>query len=261
MPIADPGLPAGFIRFTTQRATVVCAAHVERALRVALDGGTLHEFAARQPGARPLAGRGVAFAASLPDAVERVVVRRNRHGGWFATLTGDLFAPPTRAPHELEVAEHLRARHVPTPRMLGYVLYPAGPFRRVDVMTREVAPSVDLSSALMSRDAPARANALAASAALVRSLSDAGARHRDLNIKNILLHEPPSGRVEALVLDVDRVTFGLDPSDALAANLTRLLRSARKWRTERGAQVTADELEAFTVLARAPDVASPITLS
>ena len=59
--------------------------------------------------------------------------------------------------------------------------------------------------------------------------------YHDLNVKNVLLARTETGLV-AHLLDVDRVTFGAPRSDEIArANAARLLRSARKWRDERGA--------------------------
>jgi hypothetical protein len=261
MRAAEPAVPAGFVRFMVHGAEVVCADHIEAGLREAISGKTLYDFAATHREARILAGRGIAYAVPLPDGIERVVVRHNRHGGLLARATRDLFAPPTRAPYELAIAERLRILGVPTPRMLGYVIYPAGPFRRADVLTREVPRSADLSVALASTDFVDRRAALAAAASLIHTLSDAGARHHDLNIKNVLLHETSRSVRQALVLDVDRVTLGDSPFDALNANLARLLRSARKWRGAGRAQVTERELEEFVSLAGAPGVARAITLS
>ena len=83
--------------------------------------------------------------------------------------------------------------------------------------------------------------ALDATATLLARLSDAGARHHDLNVKNVLLagdRETPG----ALVLDVDRITFGERASDALRRNLDRLERSARKCRDQLGAAVSEEDL-------------------
>jgi hypothetical protein len=261
MRAAEPGVPAGFVRFTVHGTEIVCAGHIEAALREAVSGRTLYAFAATHHEARALAGRGIAYAVPLPGDIERVVVRHNRHGGLLAPATRDLFAPPTRAPYELAIAERLRILGVPTPRMLGYVIYPAGPFRRADVLTREVPGSADLSTALSSTDSIDRRAALAAAASLIHTLSDAGARHHDLNIKNVLLHEDTRPVRQALVLDVDRVTLGEPPFDALNANLARILRSARKWREAGRTQVTERELEEFVSLAGVPGIARAITLS
>lgn len=242
---AGARLPADFTRFTVGRAEIVCAPHVADALRQMVATGTVYDAAARHPEARALAGRGTAYAVPLPGTTERAVVRHNRHGGLLAPVTGDLFRAPSRAPLELELSRRLTEHGVPTPTVLAYAIYsvPFG-FCRVDVVTREVPSSFDLSVAFMSSDAALRARAIAAAADLVIALSAVGAHHVDLNIKNVLLH--PSSRddslLEAMVLDLDRVRFD-EPEIVFDWNLERLLRSARKWRDERGAQVTQPELD------------------
>ena len=81
--------------------------------------------------------------------------------------------------------------------------------------------------------------------ALVQVMNDAGVRHHDLNVKNVLL-APRADGLSAYLLDVDRVTFGARGSAEIArANVARLLRSARKWRDERGALFDERELAAL----------------
>lgn len=242
---AGAPLPADFTRFTAGRAEVVCAAHIAGSLREIVASGTVYEFAARHPSARALAGRGTAYAIPLPQSTEQVVVRHNRHGGLLAPLTGDLFRAPSRAPLELTLSQRLIEHGVRTPAVLAYALYPAPfGFCRVDVVTREVLRSFDLAVAFMSDDASLRARAIVATAKLVLALSAVGAHHVDLNIKNVLLHTagPDDGALEAMVLDLDRVRFD-EPEIVFDWNLERLLRSARKWREERGALVTQAELD------------------
>jgi hypothetical protein len=254
-------LPAGFVRFVIDNSEVVCAKHVSDAVVEALDVGTLYQYAASHSEARALAGRGVAYAVPLPGDVEHVVVRHNRHGGMLAPITADLFRPPTFAPRELSISERLRRAGVPTPVLLGYVVYaaPAG-FRRADVMTREIRPSHDLSTAIMSDDRSVRERALAATAVLVAAMNRAMARHHDLNVKNVLLRDGADGSVDAFVLDVDRVAFVSGTDVALEANVARLLRSARKWQTRHGAPVTAAELDALAAAVRdRPAVASTLS--
>ena len=243
--------PPGFVRFTVDRSTVTCAAHVAEPMRVALRGQTLYEYAERHALARALAGRGVVYAVPLPHDAERVVIRHNHHGGLLAAIRGDVFIPPTRAPRELLISERLREHGVPTPTMLGYVTYAAlAGFLRVDVMTREVPNAVDLAVSLRSPVPLERTRALEATARLVSALSDLGARHHDLNAKNVLVHQSPGLSLEALVLDVDRVTFADGVDDAREQNLARLLRSARKWQSHQSASVTDEELADFVALVR-----------
>ncbi len=245
-------VPPGYVRFTLDGTDVVCLMPVEHAVRTALARGTLYEYAKAHADARSLAGRAPAYAVPLPGDVDRAVVRHNNHGGLFARVTGDLFRTPGRAPRELETSERLRSSGVPTPVLLAYTIYraPVG-LCRSDVLTREVPDSFDLAAALMSDDAALRAESWTAAARLVAVLSQSGARHHDLNAKNILLGRAPDGGVDPFVLDVDRVTFDdATGAGALAANVARLVRSARKWRDLHGAHVSESELTAFTALAR-----------
>jgi tRNA A-37 threonylcarbamoyl transferase component Bud32 len=255
-------LPAGYVRFIVDGAEVVCIDSAVDAIREALRGGSLFEYAGSHVHARTLMGRGVVFAAPLPSSDERVVVRHNRHGGMLARVTRDLFRGETRAPHELRVSERLRERGVPTPAIVSYVVYPvAFGFKRVDVATREIPDSADLSTALMSNDADRRGKAIRATADLVVTLSNAGARHADLNVKNILLRNTDDGSFDAVVLDVDRITFDEHAVPVLELNLARLLRSARKWQTRYGAWVTDAELDGLAALVRERRPPMPLSTS
>jgi hypothetical protein len=144
---------------------------------------------------------------------------------------------------------------VPTPEVVAYAMRDAGlagRLARSEVTTREIAPSMDLAAALAEGRPPEqRQLALDAAAQLVAKLAEAGARHHDLNLKNVLLAEEPTG-LQAYVLDVDRVTFHSAGTAALLrVNLARLLRSARKWRDRWGAPITDAELQALVARARA----------
>ncbi|HVB30813.1 MAG TPA: lipopolysaccharide kinase InaA family protein [Gemmatimonadaceae bacterium] len=234
--------PPGYERARVGRAELVARHELVPALREILAGGTVYAYAAGRPDHTRMTGRQPAYAIALPGG-ERVVVRHNRHGGTFAGMTRDLFHLPTRAPLELAISARLAGAGVPTPLMLGYVVYPvAGVLARSDVMTREIAPGRDLAAALgPAEPASARAAAIAATATLVAVLSRAGARHHDLNVKNVLLAGDVAAPT-AYLLDVDRVTFHADRGHCLETNLARLERSARKWRDRFGAPVTDDDL-------------------
>lgn len=246
----DADLPPGFVRFMVAGSEVVCAEHSVDPIREALSAGTLFEYAASHVHARTLMGRGVVFSAPLPQGGGRVVVRHNHHGGMFARFTRDLFWGETRAPLELRISERLHEYNVPTPAIVAFVVYPvAFGFKRVDVATREVPNSADLSTALMSQDAEHRMKAIRATADLVLTLSNAGARHADLNIKNVLLRTNHDGSFDAIALDVDRITFD-EPEIVLEQNLQRLLRSARKWQMRYLACVTDAELDELAGLVR-----------
>jgi hypothetical protein len=167
-------------------------------------------------------------------------------------VTGDRFLPPTRAPHELKTALRLAEAGVATPEVIAYATYPAGAvFRRSDVATREVVGGRNLGEVLAA-DASAvdREAVLAATAELLRALERAGARHPDLNAGNVLIVAAAGGGYRALVLDVDRVSFGKggDPRVG-AANVRRLVRSARKLRSHGRLAITDDELSRLATAA------------
>ena len=223
--------PAGYERLAAGDAVAVARADAAAALGAVLARGTLYDWAAAHPALCELAGRAPAYAVPLGDTV-RVVVRHSRHGGLLAPLTGDRFLAPTRAPHELRTALRLREAGVPTPDVVATVVYAAGPLlRTADVATEEVADARDLSAALAAPDAATRDRAVEATVALLRRLDAAGARHPDLNLKNVLVAADAAGDVTAQVIDVDRVRFAApgDPA-ARAANVRRLARSLAKWR-------------------------------
>jgi hypothetical protein len=244
-------LPAGYVRITAGQCDAVVRIEHEGDARILLAEGTLYDAAARDLAARAMQGRGVVYAIALPATRTRAVVRRNRHGGLFAPLTRDLFLPPTRAPHELDVALRLLALGVPTPPVLMYGRERVhGAFRRADVVTREILGSSDLASFLGPEVADAERDAAwMATRQLLLTLSQAGVRHHDLNVKNVLL-ATERGVLTAYTLDVDRVTFGDGNAESVrAGNARRLLRSALKWRETRGSAVGEGEIEMLEELA------------
>jgi 3-deoxy-D-manno-octulosonic acid kinase len=164
----------------------------------------------------------------------------------FASLTGDRFMSPTRAPYELDVSLALAKLGIATPEILAYAVYPPGGIlQRSDVCSREVPAARDLADILVRGNDAERAAALASTARLVGSLARAGARHHDLNAKNVLVSAE-----RAYVLDVDRVALGLEPEAALEGNLGRLRRSLRKWRDRFDARVTDADITGLEHAAR-----------
>jgi RIO-like serine/threonine protein kinase len=118
-------------------------------------------------------------------------------------------------------------------------------FRRSDVATREIPNGHDLSVALAKVvDHDHRKMVLDAIVKLLRSLTNAGAHHQDLNLKNVLLTAGTGEGLDAHVLDVDRVRFSSPGSPLVAkANLERLIRSLRKWRDTRELPYSAEDEE------------------
>jgi 3-deoxy-D-manno-octulosonic acid kinase len=242
-------VPTGYTRFEVQDATVVARTDASAGIRDALTVcRTLHGWASTLPGAKAYEGRATAWGARLPQTGIDIVVRHAQHGGLLAALTGDRFWYPGRAPWELEVSARLRSAGVPTPEMIAYVLYPAGPgFCRCDVATRRLPGGADFPALFAESDDETRAALLVATGVLLRALQNIGAHHPDLNARNIYVARDGSAW-RAYVLDVDRVRF-LPPHDARvgARNFARLSRSLRKLR-DRRALAVPDEL--IAVLAK-----------
>ncbi|MEP7086090.1 MAG: lipopolysaccharide kinase InaA family protein [Gemmatimonadota bacterium] len=240
-------VPPGYVALRASGIEGAALATLEAPLREALADGTFYGFAEHHAEARSFEGRGLAYAVPLASG-DRVVVRRSRHGGLLGGLRDDKFLGGTRAPHELELSRKLRRLGVATPEIVAYATYPAGAmFRRADVVTREVPRSRDLAAALgaLSRS-DSKHSLIAATGKLLASLSIAGARHPDLNIKNILIADNNYGGVEAYALDVDRVWFDTPGKQSiLEANLRRLSRSAVKWRRMQGLPIEEADLLAI----------------
>jgi hypothetical protein len=85
----------------------------------------------------------------------------------------------------------------------------------------------------------------------------AGARHHDLNLKNVLIASRTPAPI-GYVLDVDRVEFGRAGDLAIAdANLARFTRSARKWRSLYGARLEDSALAELAASVRSAAAARP----
>lgn len=237
-------LPQGYVRVEVSKAQVVAHHRVADAVREAMTAGTLYAWGAAHPERRQMQGRLPVYAVPLTPDGPNVVVRHVTHGGLMAPLLRDLFIAPTRAPLELATSLLLARAGVPTPPVAAYAVYPVAPLvRRADVMTIAL-PGDDLGHALRSATSDAdRARLVAPVAALLGSLTQAGAWHPDLNVKNILLVPDDAGELHPAVLDVDRVRF-VPPSDPnlREANFQRLARSAAKWRAAHGVGFTDAEL-------------------
>jgi hypothetical protein len=252
--------PAGYERLRRPGVDTVARAPLANAVSEALSAGSLYEYAAHHPEARPVRGRGVAYAVPLPDGATRVVVRRSRHGGWLAPLTGEIFLSPTRAPHELEVSLRLAREGIPTPEVIAYSTYEVAPLlRRADVATREVTGAHDLAKTLARDPDPAAVrNVVRVVARLLARMAAAGVRHPDLNVRNVLIASDENGHQEAWLLDVDRVWFDTPRHPRVReANLSRFARSARKLRQREALPIGDGEMALLTVLAREEEEALP----
>lgn len=247
-------IPKDYSRLTVGTTHVIAHESCVEWANSVLRERTLYQWAASQPDRRDLGGRVPAYSVLLPGQERRVVVRHSHHGGVLGRLQGDLFVPPTRAPYELLVSHILAGVGVRTPLVVAIAVYPAKRvLRRSDVVSLEL-PGRDLGKALRDEpDADVRRGWLDSIAALIRSLTNVGAWHPDLNVGNVLLVESAPNAWDAYVLDIDRLQFA-PPSDPNVrdANLDRLERSIRKLRARFGAGFDDAEIRQLRELASTP---------
>jgi len=175
------------------------------------------------------AGRGATGLVALAAGGPAAVVRRLQHGGLLGPLLGERYLSATRALHELEVTARLRAAGAPVPEPVFALALRRGPFWTHALATLYEEGAVDALQFLASSPDESRVlRAAAAIGAAVRRFHDAGGRHPDLHVKNLLLRETRAG-AEAIVIDLDRGAAGAKPGlPARARELGRLWRSLTK---------------------------------
>ncbi len=176
-------------------------------------------------------GRGATVVLE-PREGERLLVRRVLHGGMLGPLLGASLLGLARPLRELAGTALLRSRGAPVPRpAFVWGERRLGPFYRAAVATCLEEESLDALGFLES--SPSRARTLRAAGAAgraIRRLHDAGGRHADLHIKNLLLREHEV-ETECIVIDLDRIRVAepLGPRRRMQ-ELMRLMRSLLKRR-------------------------------
>jgi 3-deoxy-D-manno-octulosonic acid kinase len=173
-----------------------------------------------------------------------VVVRPFRRGGLPGRLVRDTYWGRDPRPfRELRRMAALRALGAPVVEVLGAaVRWRLFFWYRGWLVTRHVAGARTLWQWVAGGPAPAeRVAVLGAVGRAIRNLHDAGARHPDLNLNNILVHSLGGNGMQVLFVDFDepggRPNLRVSPAD----DLVRLRRSARKL-DPAGTHLTAADL-------------------
>jgi len=230
-----------------------------RALGLLEPGGASRLLADR--GARA-GGRGPTARVTLPDPDAQaaaaggcedrpsVLLRPVRHGGLLGPLLGDALWGLGRPAAELRVTAALRAAGAPVP-IPAFVVGErrGGPLWRAAVATVFEAKAVDARRLLESNPSRAELLALAAAAGrAVRRFHDAGGRHRDLHLENLLVRDV-ARNPQVVLVDLDRARqVARVPPRARMAELMRLYRSLVKRGLARrvGSRPLARFLSAYT---------------
>jgi 3-deoxy-D-manno-octulosonic acid kinase len=221
-------VPRGFRHLRRGGVELVVAAELEQA---AVAHGLLEEDALERAFAAP-AGHGRAPTAllALGAGAPRVHLRRLLHGGLLGPLLGARFLGLSRPVSELAVTQRLRdaGAPVPCPALVVGRRW-LGPLQTCAVGTVFEEETCDAAALLEGRPGPERVlGAASAAGRAVRRFHDAGGRHADLHVKNLLLRERGAS-VECLVIDLDKARIASDPTPAeRMSELMRLFRSLVK---------------------------------
>jgi len=184
---------------------------------------------AAAPGAT---GRTHTAIVPLPDRSAKIHLRPVRHGGLLGGLWRGALLGMHRPIRELEVTGQLSHAGVAVPDpvlVAGWRIF--GPFWSAVVGTAHLERSIDGVALLADAPQPKRLlRAAEAAGRAVRRFHDAGGRHADLHLKNLLFRE--SGEAtEAWIVDLDKARVGAPPrARRRARELMRLYRSLIKRR-------------------------------
>lgn len=245
-----PAVPVGYVhdRHATGSMTVWAPASTWAA--EALRTGTLHAWAQGQEARDEFTGRGPVYVVAAPlegpDGRERWAVRHYWRGGAMAMHMDDRYLRGRRARpfREILASESARARGVRTPAVIAGATYVDGVTYRCDLVT-EVVPGVrPLADVLHAHDGTRGwLDAMASAGRLIRTLSDVGIFHVDLNAWNVLLD--PAGGSPPWVIDLDRARVLRRPSSTIAERMkARLTRSVAKVGTPTGERLGHREIDA-----------------
>jgi len=191
-----------------------------------LSPGGLEGMLAAASGPR---GRSRTAVVSLPGRAGRLHLRPVQHGGILRGLRGDRLLGLSRPLAELRAHARLRAAGVPVPVPVLVAARRRRGGYRAALATLYEEQTLDGIALLASQTSEAtRRRAACAAGSAVRAFHDAGARHSDLHVGNLLFRDR-GARVEALVVDLDKIKLGapLRPSERMA-ELMRLHRSLVK---------------------------------
>lgn len=176
-------------------------------------------------------GRGTNAILALPGRRERLHLRPLRHGGLLARVTGTRYLGMSRPLAELRATAELRAAGVPVPLPVLALGRREGRFWEVAFGSVHEEDTLDGLSFLDAGPSWRRIErAMRAAGRSIRMLHDAGGRHRDLQIRNLLIRED-ADRAEVVIVDLDaaRITGNIRPSQRMR-ELMRLYRSLHKRR-------------------------------
>ena len=173
-----------------------------------------------------------------------LVVRPYRRGGALAGILSDRYLSPTRARAELDLLRTLRQKGVPVVAPVAAIGRQRGLFWRLRLCTERL-PGARTLPQFMADFPGHRRRAVEAVAVAVRLAFDAGLRHPDLHVDNVLCFLG-QGTVQAVLVDLDRARLVGSLSDhARDDMLARMQRYILKHRQRLPATPTRAETMRF----------------
>jgi len=173
-------------------------------------------------------GRGGAARLVLPGG-SRVVLKRMRRGGVMAPVWRERFPGTGRLLANLTVPMEAISRGVPTPEPVAMLMM-EGPRRMFSawIALTEITGTEDLLTRLRRPPAPG-IEEMRSVLETVRRTHDAGLRHRDLNLGNLLVGDGEEGWT-VHIIDLDRADMAVGPLSygERLSSLRRLERSYEK---------------------------------
>lgn len=219
-----PAPPTGFARRETEAGSLYGAASDLDAL-VEAGLGRPEGWPAGGVGGAGI-GRGAVAVVETPAG--RCFLKRMRRGGMLGPWRGDRFFRADRLLDNLVVPAAAIARGVSTPRAIALRLERSGGGSWLAWLALEHLDG-GRSLASLLRDGAPEVRQLDAAMRAVRRAHEAGLRHPDLNLGNLVVRRGPS-EVEGYVVDLDRarLTGRPLPFGRRARELRRLERSYAK---------------------------------
>lgn len=235
-------IPTGFMEAESSGFYIVTRpVYYRRAVEIAeRDPETL--FGPETPGtveaAGPMQGRGRRL--ELPgEGGETVILKKQRRGGLYGRLRGDIHKDDYRALSDVILSETAWKKGVPVALMAFAMSASAGPgrlatYRRAYSATIKIPGARSLMEWLTAPlSVTERRAVIAAAAHAVNRAHDRGFQHGDLNLGNILVVRSQQGDYSAWLIDLQHSHLGgtltVKPR---VENLVRLYRSAEKWLPE-----------------------------
>ena len=171
-------------------------------------------------------GRAQTAVVELPGQPQRLHLRSVRHGGLLGALWRGTLWGAERPMMELAANQKLLAAGTPVPEPALVVCWRVlGPFFRAVVGTVHVEHSID--GVALLDDSPSNERILRAASAAgraTRRFHDAGGRHADLHVKNLLFREHDAS-TEAWIIDLDKAR--VTPTPAVSRRMSELMRLYR----------------------------------